>query len=91
MDYDLRATAVLGGVMLSSLFGVVRCVSKVPVRDVRVVSGLHVVAGFVMLGGFAVVLGRVVMVLGCLTMVCCALVTIHGSSSFSDLVDQPSL
>ncbi len=43
--------------MLSSLFGVVRGVRQVPVRDVRMVSGLHVVAGFVMLRGFAMVLG----------------------------------
>jgi hypothetical protein len=65
--------------MLSSLFGVVRCVNKVPVRDVRVVPGLHMVAGFMMLGGFTVVLGRVFMVLGGLTMMGCALVTIHYS------------
>ena len=61
--------AVLRGVMLSSLFGVVRCVSEVPLRDVRMVPGLHMIAGFVMLRGFAVVPGCVLMVLGCLMMV----------------------
>jgi hypothetical protein len=63
--------------MLSSLFGVVRGVREVPVRDVRMVPGQHMVAGFVMLRGFAVVLGCVLMVLGCLMMMRSAFVICH--------------
>jgi hypothetical protein len=61
-------TAVLVSVVLYGFFSVVRCVSEMPVRDVRVVPRLHVVAGFMVLRGFAVVLGRMLMVLGCLVM-----------------------
>jgi len=64
--------------MLSSLFGVVRGVCEVPVRDVRMVPGLHVIAGFVMLRGFAVVFGRMLMVLGCLMMMRSACMIRHG-------------
>jgi hypothetical protein len=70
--------AVLCGVMLYSLFGVVRGVSEVPVRDVRMMPGLHMIAGFVMLRGFAVVPGCVLVVLGCLMMVRSAFVICHG-------------
>jgi hypothetical protein len=59
---------VLCGVMLSSFFGVMRRVREVSLRNVRMVPGLHMVAGFVMLRGFAVVLGCMLMVLGCLMM-----------------------
>lgn len=69
--------AVLVGVMFYGFFGVVRCVSEMPVGDVRVMSGLHVVAGFMMLRGFAVVLGRMVMVVGCLVMMRSAFVVVH--------------
>jgi hypothetical protein len=69
---------VLDGVMLSSLFGVVGCMRKVPVRNVRMVPGLHVVTGFVVLRGFAVVLGCMLMVIGCLMMMRSALVICHG-------------
>jgi hypothetical protein len=68
---------VLYGVMLPSLFGVVRRVSEVPVRDVRMVPGLYVVAGFVMLRGFAVVPGCMLMVIGRLMMVRSACVICH--------------
>lgn len=64
-------TAVLVSVVLYGFFSVVRCVSEMPVGDVRVVRvvpGLHVIACFMMLRGFAVVLGRMLMVLGCLVM-----------------------
>jgi hypothetical protein len=63
--------------MLSSLFGVVRCVSEVPVRDVRMVPGLYVVAGFVMFRGFAVVLGCMLMMIGRLMMMRSACVICH--------------
>jgi hypothetical protein len=64
--------------MLSSLFSVMRCVVEVPLRDVRMVPGLHMIAGFVMFGGFAVVPGCVLVVLGCLMMVRSAFVICHG-------------
>jgi hypothetical protein len=64
--------------MLYSLFGVVRCVSEMPVRDVRMVPGLHMIAGFVMLRGFAVVPGCMLVMLGCLMMMRSALVICHG-------------
>jgi hypothetical protein len=63
--------------MLSSLFGVVRCVRKVPVGDVRMMPGLHMVAGFMMPRGFAVVLGCVLVVLGGLMMMRSAFVICH--------------
>jgi hypothetical protein len=77
MRYRLLA-AVLRGVMLSSLFGVVRGVCEVPVCDVRMVPGLHVIAGFVVLRGFAVVLGRMLMVIGGLMMMRSTGVICHG-------------
>jgi hypothetical protein len=76
-----KRAAVLRGVMPSSLFGVVRCVSEVPLRDVRMVPCLHMIAGFVMLRGFPVVPGCVLMVLGCLMMVRSACVICHGCGS----------
>jgi hypothetical protein len=63
--------------MFPGLFSVMRCVGKVPVRDVRVMPGLHVVAGFVMPRGFAVVLGRMLMVIGRLMMMRSACVICH--------------
>jgi len=59
---------MLVSVVLYGFFSMVRCVSEMPVGDVRVVPGLHVIAGFMVLRGFAVVLGRMLMVLGCLVM-----------------------
>ena len=63
--------------MLSSLFSVVRRVGEMPVRDVRMVPGLHVVAGFVMLRGFTMVLRCVVMMIGRLVMMRSACVICH--------------
>ncbi len=64
--------------MLSSLFGVVRCVRQVPMRDVCMVPGLHVIARFVMFRRFAVVFGRMLMTIGCLVMVRSACVVCHA-------------
>ena len=69
--------AVLVGVMFSSLFGMMGGVSQVPVRDVRVVPGLHMVARIMMLRGLAVVSGGMLMVLGCLMVMRRAGVIIH--------------
>jgi hypothetical protein len=78
MRESLELAAVLRGVMLASLFGVVRCMREVPVRDVRMVPGLHVVTGFMMLCGFAVVFGRMLVVVCCLMMMRSACVICHG-------------
>jgi hypothetical protein len=73
--------------MLSSLFGVVRGVGEVPVRDVRVVAALHMVPCFMMLRGFAVMLGRVLVVLGCLVVMRSAFVMAHSRQfSFGDKI-----
>jgi hypothetical protein len=77
--------------MLSSLFSVVCCVREMPVCDMRVMPGLHMVAGFVMLRGFTVVLCRVLVVLGCLMMMRRAGVIRHGMSfSFVNLIIHQS-
>jgi hypothetical protein len=55
-------------VQLGCFFGVMRCVVRVPLRRVCVMSGYRVVAFFVMLGGFAMVNRRVLVVRCCLVM-----------------------
>jgi hypothetical protein len=69
--------AVLVGVVLSRLFGMMDRVGEVAVCDVRVVAALYMIAGFVMFRGFAVMFRRVLMVLGCLMMVRSAFVISH--------------
>lgn len=77
--------------MLSSLFGVVRCVDQVPVRDVGVVAAFHMVPGFMMFRGFAVMLGRVLVVLGCFLVMRSAFVSIHCRQfSFGDRIERGS-
>jgi hypothetical protein len=83
----LELAAMLRGVMLSSLFRVVCCVREVPVRDVRMVPSLHMVAGFMMLRSFAVVFGGVLMVLGCLMMMRCTFVIIHCGSPLVNRIE----
>jgi hypothetical protein len=46
---------------------------RVPLRRVRVMRGYRVVAFLVMLGGFAMVNCRVLVVRCCLVMMCCCL------------------
>ncbi len=73
--------------VLSSFFGVVRCVGEVPVRDVRVVAPLHMVPCLMMFRGFAVMLGRMLVVLGCFVMMRSAFVMVHGRQfSFGDRI-----
>jgi hypothetical protein len=60
------------GVMLFGMAGMA-------VGGVGVMRGLFVIAGFMMLGGFAVMLRRVLVVLGGLVMVLDACVVAHGS------------
>jgi hypothetical protein len=69
---------MLGGMVLYGLFGVMRCMREVTVGDMRVMPGLYMVAGFMMLRGFAVVFGRVLMMLGCLVMMRSTLMIVHG-------------
>jgi len=64
---------VVFNVQLGRFFGVMRRVVSVPLRRVRVMSGHRVVAFFVMLGGFAMVKRRVLVVLRCLVMMYCCL------------------
>ncbi len=67
--------------MFARLFGVVDGVGGVTVRDVGMVPGLDVVAGFMMFSGFAVMLGGMFMMLGGLKMMRCALVIIHSGGA----------
>jgi hypothetical protein len=64
---------VIFNVQLGRFSGMMRCVVRVSLCCVRVMSGYGVVAFFVMLGGFAVVNRRVLVVLSCLVMVHCCL------------------
>jgi hypothetical protein len=68
----------LGGVLL-----VLGSVQVMAVRDLRMMSGLFMIAGFMMFGCFAMVLGGVLMMLrGVLN-----LVIVHGS--LSGLLERP--
>jgi hypothetical protein len=55
---------VVLGVMLAGFFGVMLGVVVVPLRDVRMVAGLFMIAGAVMLGGGAMMFGGVLVMLG---------------------------
>jgi hypothetical protein len=59
---------VIVGVMLTVLFGVLHGLNMMAMRYVRVVAGLVMVAGFVMLRGRFVVLGGVCVVLSSFSM-----------------------
>jgi hypothetical protein len=59
---------VLIGVMLSGFFGMMGSVQRVPVRDMGMVAGLFVIAGFVVVGCFAVMFRRLFMVFRSLVM-----------------------
>jgi hypothetical protein len=60
---------VLDRVMLGRFFGVVFCLQVMTVRQMSVVAGPFVITRFVMLGGGQMVFGRLLMMLGCLTMI----------------------
>jgi len=77
---DLR---VLADVVFGCLVGVLACVQRVTVGQVRVMSCLLVIAGFVVRGGFAMVLGCVFVVFGRALMVLRAsMITRHSGSSW---------
>ena len=56
--------AVLAGMMLARLFGMMRGVNLMALRHVCMVTGLVVIAGFVMIRGRLVMLSGMVVVLG---------------------------
>jgi hypothetical protein len=66
----------LGGVLL-----VLGSVHVMAVRDLRMMSGLFMIAGFMMFGCFAMMLGRVLMMLRGVLVVLMSLVIVHGSLS----------
>lgn len=57
--------SVVVRVMLAGFFRVMGGVDSMAMRDVSVMTGLLVVSALVMIGGRAVVLGGVLMVFGC--------------------------
>jgi hypothetical protein len=71
--------AVMLGVMPAGLDMVVFGMAGVPVSAVRMMGGLFVIAGFMMLGGFAVMLCCVLVVFGGLVVVLDACVVVHIS------------
>ncbi|HEY7973402.1 MAG TPA: hypothetical protein VID96_10765 [Xanthobacteraceae bacterium] len=66
----------LGGVLL-----VLGSVQVMAVRDLGMMSGLFMIAGFMMFGGLAMMLGRVLMMLRGVLVVLMNLVVVHGSLS----------
>ncbi|UFX43159.1 hypothetical protein HAP47_0028600 [Bradyrhizobium sp. 41S5] len=72
--------AVVLGVMPARLGVVMLGVAGVTVGAVRVMRRLVVVAGFVVLGGFAVMTRRVLVVLSCLVVMLNACVVAHEES-----------
>lgn len=72
---------MLVGVVLGGLFAVMRCVQRVAVGNVRVMSSALVVAGFMVSGGFAVMFGCGFMMMGSLMMMVGAFV-FHGYVSW---------
>jgi len=67
------------GVMTAGLGMMFFGVAGMPVSAVGVVRGLLVIAGFMMLGGFAVMLGRVLVMFGGFVMMLHALMLAHIS------------
>lgn len=59
---------MLVGVKLARLFGMMDCVDVMPLRHVRVMTGLLMVPRGVMLGSRAMMLGGLLMMLGGLQM-----------------------
>jgi hypothetical protein len=69
--------AVIVGMVLAGLFGVVSCVGMVAVGDVRMVARRLMTALFMVLGGCKVVLGGGLQMFGGLPVVLCGLLG-HG-------------
>jgi hypothetical protein len=75
---------VFGGVNLPRLFSVLRCIEMMPVRDVRVMAGRLVFAGFVVLRGCAMVFCSALVMFGRLPMVLCSRMSCRHADSFRD-------
>jgi hypothetical protein len=73
---------VFGGVNLPRLFSVVRCIEMMPVRDVRVMAGGLVFAGFKVLRSSAMLFCSALVMFGCLLMVLCSLMSCRHADSF---------
>jgi hypothetical protein len=71
--------AVLLGVMAACLDMMMFGVAGVPVRGMGMMRRLFVITGFVVLGGFAVMPGRVLVMFGRLVMMLHALMVAHIS------------
>jgi hypothetical protein len=61
---EVLLVPVLGDVMLAGFFGMMLGVDRVTLRGVRMVTGLFMIAGAMMLGCMAMMLGGVLVVLG---------------------------
>jgi hypothetical protein len=73
--------AVLLGVVLGRFLGVMRGMGMMSLRYLGVVRGFFVIAGFVMLGSFPVMIGRVLMMIGGFRVVMCSFLR-HGCFPF---------
>ena len=73
--------AVQLGVVTAGLDMMFFGVTGMTVRDVRMMGRLFVIASFVMLGGFAMMLRRMLVMLGCLVVMLNACVIAHVSHS----------
>jgi hypothetical protein len=76
-------------VMFHGFFGMPYGMHGVAVRNVRMVTGFDVIAVFMVASGFAMMLGRVVMMRGCLQMMFSAFVLRHGVSPHWDITRRP--
>jgi hypothetical protein len=73
--------AVMFGVVFARLFGMMRGVIVMTVRDVRMVPRLFVISGLMLLGGGAMMRSGLLMMLRCLPMMVCGFFR-HGELSF---------
>jgi hypothetical protein len=80
----LAGFTVLGCVVFGGLLGVLSSVKMVPVRYVRGIGSLFVVAGLVVIGSFFMVLGCVLVMLCCLAMMVRSCMISHIRVSFSE-------
>jgi hypothetical protein len=76
----MLAVAVMLGVMTAGFDMVMLGMAGVAMRAVRMMSRLFVIAGFMMLGSFAMVLRGMLVVFGCLVVMLDACVVGHVSS-----------
>ena len=63
--------AVLARVVFAGFFGVFHCVVGVTMGNVSMITGGLMTAGLMMIGGGAMVLGRMFMMFCCMLIACC--------------------